>query len=334
MLSSISDLLDGGIRVEREYLYAWMTALLFSLAVGPMVIKYLRKIKLGQNIRAEGPKSHLEKKGTPTMGGVMIIAAVLLSTAIWGRLDVKLLWMIAMTGGFGLIGFLDDYIKTAMKRSLGLRAREKLFGQFILSALLAFYVFFTPELGSHVTVPFWKININLGYFYIPFAIFVAVAGTNAVNLTDGLDGLAAGTSAIAFATYFLLSIGVNESGLAVFSAAAVGACIGFLWFNAYPAKVFMGDTGSLALGGAISTLAILTKTEFLLIIIGGVFVLETLSVIIQVIYFKITGGRFFRMAPLHHHFELAGWHETKIVIRFWILGLILAAVALQIPFWP
>ncbi|MGI6576180.1 MAG: phospho-N-acetylmuramoyl-pentapeptide-transferase [bacterium] len=317
--------------MDSRIFFAALIAFIISIGVSPVAIIYLRRLKFGQQIRVQGPSSHKLKAGTPTMGGLIIIFALTISTLIFAGGNIYMVLALTLTIGYGLLGFVDDFIKTVWKRSLGLQARQKLLGQIGLAALLAVWAMNQPELGTSVFIPLRGVSIDLGWFYIPFVVLVVVATSNAVNLTDGLDGLAAGTTAIALVAYTVITMGLRQVELAIFTAAVTGACIGFLWFNSYPAQVFMGDTGSLALGSALASVAVLTKTELWLILIGGVFVLETLSVIIQVLFFRFTGGRIFRMSPLHHHFELSGWQETQVVIRFWIVAVILALVA--VGFW-
>lgn len=317
--------------MDSRIFFAALIAFIISIGVSPVAIIYLRRLKFGQQIRVQGPSSHKLKAGTPTMGGLIIIFALTISTLIFAGGNIYTVLALTLTIGYGLLGFVDDFIKTVWKRSLGLQARQKLLGQIGLAALLAVWAMNQPELGTSVFIPLRGVSIDLGWFYIPFVVLVVVATSNAVNLTDGLDGLAAGTTAIALVAYTVITMGLRQVELAIFTAAVTGACIGFLWFNSYPAQVFMGDTGSLALGSALASVAVLTKTELWLILIGGVFVLETLSVIIQVLFFRFTGGRIFRMSPLHHHFELSGWQETQVVIRFWIVAVILALVA--VGFW-
>jgi phospho-N-acetylmuramoyl-pentapeptide-transferase len=321
----------GGKDMDSRIFFAALIAFIISIGVSPVAIIYLRRLKFGQQIRVQGPSSHKLKAGTPTMGGLIIIFALTISTLIFAGGNIYMVLALTLTIGYGLLGFVDDFIKTVWKRSLGLQARQKLLGQIGLAALLAVWAMNQPELGTSVFIPLRGVSIDLGWFYIPFVVLVVVATSNAVNLTDGLDGLAAGTTAIALVAYTVITMGLRQVELAIFTAAVTGACIGFLWFNSYPAQVFMGDTGSLALGSALASVAVLTKTELWLILIGGVFVLETLSVIIQVLFFRFTGGRIFRMSPLHHHFELSGWQETQVVIRFWIVAVILALVA--VGFW-
>jgi len=327
---------------------AVITALIVSFLLGPRIIRWLRALKVGQQVRDDGPQTHLTKQGTPTMGGLLIIAAVTVSVLLWSDLKNRYVWVVLFaTLSFGGIGFWDDYLKVVKKRSTGLTAKQK-FGLQTAAALLIglvlYYFSGDPEV-SHLSVPFFKrFVIDLGWFAIPFAALVIVGSSNAVNLTDGLDGLAAGLVGIAaIANAVLVYIGGNRiiadylkilyipgSGeLAVFCAALFGACLGFLWYNSHPAEVFMGDVGSLALGGALGALAVVTKHELVLVVTGGIFVAEVLSVVLQVASYKMTGKRIFRMAPIHHHFEQIGWPESKVIIRFWIVGIILALVSLS-----
>jgi phospho-N-acetylmuramoyl-pentapeptide-transferase len=304
-------------------------AFLLAVIMGPLFIPILRRMKFGQQIRDDGPQGHLKKAGTPTMGGTIILLALAFTVLKFADRTIELFLVMFVTLGYGLIGFLDDYIKIVMKRSLGLTARQKILAQLVI-AILLFYFLITNGFSTVVLIPGADWNIDLGWFYLPFLILVMIASSNAVNITDGLDGLLAGTGAIAFGAYTVIAMKLTQPDLAIFSAAMVGAVLGFLVFNAHPAKVFMGDTGSLALGGALATLAVLTKTEILLILIGGVFVIETLSVIIQVISFQTRGKRIFRMSPIHHHFELTGWSEWRVVVAFWLFGLIFAGAGLYI----
>jgi phospho-N-acetylmuramoyl-pentapeptide-transferase len=329
--------------------FAALTALLISLILGPWLIERMRRIKLGQYIREEGPKSHQAKAGTPTMGGILINVAIIIPTVLWADILNPYIWIVLfVTGAYAAIGFVDDYRKLAKKRNLGLTPAEKFGAQFAVAALAALAIAYLPMLRNNystaITFPFLKdVVLNLGLLYIPFVMVVLVGASNAVNLTDGLDGLAIGSSLVAAVTYTVLTYAaghariadylriawVPQTGeLAVFCGAMVGASLGFLWFNAHPAEIFMGDVGSLALGGAIGCLAVMIKQELLLVLVGGLFVVEALSVILQVASFKITGRRIFKMSPLHHHFELSGWRETKVVVRFWIIAVIFAMVAL------
>lgn len=305
---------------------AALLAAVLVLAAGPFVIPELHKLKFGQSIREEGPKSHQAKSGTPTMGGIMIIAAITLATLIAAPLTAAVaLALFVMLGHFAL-GFLDDYIKVVKKRNLGLKARQKLLGQIVIAVIVVFFA--QQELGIATTVwlPVLREELDIGLFYYPLVLFVLVGTSNAVNLTDGLDGLAAGTVTVAAAAYMAVALAFGAMDLAVFAAAVAGASCAFLRFNHHPARVFMGDTGSLALGGALAALGILTHTEILLAVIGLVFVVEALSVIIQVISFKTTGKRVFLMSPIHHHFELKGWTETRVVYAFWFVGAVVAAL--------
>ena len=302
------------------------------LCTGPLLIPELHKLKFGQSIREEGPKSHQAKSGTPTMGGIMIILAIVIATVAAAPLTPAVLLALFITLGHFVLGFLDDYIKVVKKRNLGLKAKQKMLGQ-ILIAIVTMIVG-TRVLGIDTTIwiPIADINLDIGVGYYFLVLFVLVGTSNAVNLTDGLDGLASGTVAIASGAYALVCYMTGHFDLAIFCVAMMMACLAFLRFNAHPAKVFMGDTGSLALGGAIAAVGILTHTEILLAVIGFVFVCEALSVIIQVISFKTTGKRIFLMAPLHHHFEKKGWSETKVVIRFWIVSAMFAAVGFALYF--
>lgn len=310
-------------------------AFLVTVLLSPILIPFLRRLKFGQSIREEGPKSHQKKSGTPTMGGVMIIASITITslvviTKIQEGIDYEIGLLLLVLLGFGLLGFLDDFIKVVMKRNLGLTSKQKLLGQIIIS-IIFYLVLRKQSFSTEISIPGTEISFDLGWFYAIFIIFMLVGSSNAVNLTDGLDGLLAGTAAIAFGAFAILSWYSNSNlAITLFCLAAVGALLGFLVFNAHPAKVFMGDTGSLALGGVIASVAILLKMEVLLVIIGGIFVIETLSVIIQVISFKSTGKRVFLMSPLHHHYELKGWSEWKVVTTFWAVGFLFAILGIYI----
>jgi len=328
-------------------IFASITALLICLFVGPWLIRKLQSLQIGQHIRKDGPQSHLSKKGTPTMGGILIIIAVVISTFLWANLAVNYIWLVLLvTVGYGLIGFADDYRKLTGSSSKGISGKTRLAFEIVIALFVSLVIYFKPGFNSQIAIPFFKTVLpNLGWGYILLATFIIVGTANAVNLTDGLDGLAIGPATICFATFVLFAYFsgnvkvatylqipyVTGSGeLAVFCGAMVGAALGFLWFNSYPAEVFMGDVGSLSLGGALGTLAIITKQEILLAIVGGIFVVETFSVIFQVGYFKLTNGkRIFRMAPLHHHFELKGWAEPKVIVRFWIISILLALLAIS-----
>ncbi|MEG2891778.1 MAG: phospho-N-acetylmuramoyl-pentapeptide-transferase [Clostridium sp.] len=295
-----------------------VVAFIMVLLLGPLVIPALKKFKFGQSIREEGPESHQVKAGTPTMGGVMFIIAILItSIVVYRGLTGALTVALVTTLGFGIIGLLDDSLKIIRKKNLGLRAYQKLIGQVTFALILTIFAYKT--IGSDIHIPFTSKFIDLGWFYIPFMVFVIVGATNAVNLTDGLDGLASGVTLIIGVFFAVVTFGLGKGDLSVFCGALAGGLLGFLRYNSYPAQVFMGDTGSLALGGAISALAVLLKMPFILIIVGLVYVVEVLSVIIQVTSFKLTGKRVFKMSPIHHHFEYIGWHETKIVSMFCII---------------
>lgn len=314
----------------QELLLAAGTAFIIALIAGPVFIPVLRRLKFGQSIRQEGPERHYAKAGTPTMGGVIILLSLIISAVLFAGGSAEVWLALFVTIGHGLIGFLDDFIKVVLKRSMGLKARQKLAGQIIMAVALAYIGSVYFGRGTDLWIPLVGVNVDFGPLYYILIFFVLVGTTNAVNLTDGLDGLAAGTTVVAALAYAAIAASFGKPDLAVFSVALAGACLGFLKYNSHPAKVFMGDTGSLALGGALASVAVLTKTELLLVIVGGVFVVEALSVIIQVISFKSTGRRVFRMSPIHHHFELGGWSETRVVTVFWLAGAICGAVALII----
>ncbi len=328
---------------------AVVTALLLSLVLGPWFIRRLRRLQVGQNIRELGPKSHQVKAGTPTMGGLLILFALITATLLWARLDDQLVWLaVGTTLAFGAVGFSDDFLKVRRHRNLGLTSRAKLALQALVAAAAGTALLYLPArygFEPTLTFPFFKaLVLDLGAFYVLFVMLVLVGASNAVNLTDGLDGLAIGSTLVAASTYAIFTYvaghklvatylqipfipGVGE--VAIFCGGLVGASLGFLWFNSHPAEVFMGDVGSLALGGAIGIVAVLAKQELVLVLVGGLFVLEAGSVILQVSSFKLTGRRIFRMAPLHHHFELKGWAEPKIIVRFWILAVLFALISLS-----
>ncbi|KXZ39547.1 Phospho-N-acetylmuramoyl-pentapeptide-transferase [Alkalithermobacter thermoalcaliphilus JW-YL-7 = DSM 7308] len=311
----------------KEVLYTIVISCLITLILGPIFIPMLRKLKFGQTVREEGPRTHLSKNGTPTMGGIIMIIAILFTILTRaGRIQRDTLFALISIVGFGFIGFVDDYIKVVLKRSLGLRAYQKIIGQLILATILAVYQLKFSALGTSVVIPFFNTNIDLGIFYIPFIIFVTIATVNSVNLTDGLDGLASGVTMIVSLFFAIIANYWGNTSIAIVSAALVGACLGFLKYNANPARVFMGDTGSMALGGGVAAAAILMNLPLIIPIVGGIYFAESLSVIIQVTSFKLTGKRVFKMSPLHHHFELEGWHETKVVLVFWIVSVILALI--------
>lgn len=311
-----------------ELIYAAGAALIICLCTGPFLIPMLHRLKYGQSIRSEGPQRHHEKAGTPTMGGVMIILAIMVATIVFAGSSLMIWTALFVTLGHGVLGFMDDFIKVVLQRNLGLRARQKLVGQILISAVLAYISATYLNRGTDLWVPFINTYFDIGQLYYLLIFVVVVGATNAVNLTDGLDGLAAGTIVAAAVAYTIVALTFGYPHLALFSMAVAGSCLGFLVFNIHPAKVFMGDTGSLALGGALAAISVLTKTELLLVVIGGVFVAEALSVIIQVVSFKTTGKRVFLMSPLHHHFELSGWSEKKVVTTFWAAGVLCGALGL------
>lgn len=327
-----------------------VTAFLLSVLLGPFIIRRLRQFKVGQVVRKEEAEGiyelHKGKEGTPTMGGLLIVLAIILSTVLWADLTNKyVLLAIFSIAWLCVVGFVDDYIKLSHKRSKGLTAISKLMGQLFLGLLLGLYIYYDPQIGQRLDVPFFKnLIIDLGFLYIFFTILVIVGSSNAMNLTDGLDGLAIGCTIMVALTFMGLSyvtgnfkisdylniIYISGTGeLTVFCATILGACLGFLWFNCHPANVFMGDTGSLALGGAIGVVSTFIKKELLLLLVGGIFVAEALSVILQVLSYKLFKKRIFLMAPLHHHFQMKGWSENKVVVRFWIIGAILALLSLS-----
>lgn len=315
-----------------QVIYAFGLALAVGLGCGPLLIPALRRLKFGQYIREDGPQTHLKKAGTPTMGGLIFLVAITAAVLALGDKSAQVLTVLGITLGYGVIGFADDFAKIVLKRSLGLKAREKLAGQFVLSAVLVLISVFVLHRGTAFAIPFAGTSFDPGLVvYIIFTTLVIVPGTvNAVNLTDGLDGLAAGVTLFAGLAYVAIALmmGAPAAGVAVFAAALMGGCVAFLFFNVHPARVFMGDTGSLALGGAVAAMAVVTGTELFIPIIGGIYTVEILSVVIQVISFRLTGKRVFRMSPLHHHFELAGWRETKVVRVFWLFALGLAVIGM------
>lgn len=314
-----------------KIVYSVLIAFFISLILGPILIPLLHKFKFGQNIREEGPKSHMKKAGTPTMGGLIFILASFITMVILIKKpsDDAMIALYAFIG-FGFIGALDDMLKIIHKNNLGLRAYQKMILLLVVSCALSY--FSAIEKGTGIMIPFYDKSINLGVFYVPFMVLFFTATTNAVNLTDGLDGLATSITLLVMTFFALVSYGLGHYTLAIFCGVIAGALLGFLRYNAFPAQVFMGDTGSLALGGAIATVAMLLKHPLLVIIVGGIYVCETLSVILQVASFKLTGKRIFKMSPIHHHFELSGWHETKIVSVFSIITVVLCLIAfLSLP---
>lgn len=307
-----------------------VTSFILTVILAPIGIPMLRRLKFGQSIREEGPQSHMKKAGTPTMGGLIFLLSIIATTVVCGLLlDVfttHTVVLLLVFIGFGIIGFLDDGIKVILKRNLGLTSLQKLIGQIVI-AIAAFLLLRLGTFDTAITIPFTDWQVDLGMFYVAFLIFWLVGFSNAVNLTDGLDGLVAGTASIAFAAFGVLALFNEQADIALFAFAVTGALLGFLIFNANPAKVFMGDTGSLALGGALAMISVLIKQELLLLLIGLVFVIETLSVILQVGSFKLRKKRIFKMSPIHHHFELSGWSEWKVVLVFWSTGLVMALIA-------
>lgn len=312
---------------ENIYLIIVMAiSIIISLALGPIVIPILRRLKIGQSIREEGPKEHYKKKGTPTIGGIIIVLSVILTLSFIGEIQKVIIPILAMLG-FGLIGFIDDFIKVVLKRSLGLKAYQKIIGQLLLSVLLAFYFLKSSDMGSKVLNPINMEYVDLGILFIPFITIVIIAVVNSANLTDGLDGLASGVTAIVLIAFVIISVSFENKEIAIFSISLAGASIGFLKHNWHPAKVFMGDTGSMALGGAVVAVALSLNTVLIIPLICGIYFAEALSVIIQVAYFKKTGKRVFLMSPLHHHYEQKGWSEKKVVYSFYGVTLILCIIS-------
>jgi phospho-N-acetylmuramoyl-pentapeptide-transferase len=323
-----------------------LTSLVIFFILGVWAIKRLRAMQVGQYVRDDGPPNHINKVGTPTMGGCLLLPVIMASTLFWAEPKNVFVWLVMFViVCFGLIGFVDDYLKTVRKSSRGLSIKSKFTLQVLVALVVAIVLHLYPGFDSHLNVPFFKtITPDLGWVYIPMAVFIIVGASNAVNLTDGLDGLAIGPIIVAFSSYLIfayLSGNVKTASylqipyvagsgeLTVLCGAVLGASLGFLWYNAYPAELFMGDVGSLPLGAVLGTVAVITKQELVLIVVGGIFVFETISVILQVAYFKMTGGqRIFRMAPIHHHFELKGWPESKVTVRFWIIAIILALLSM------
>lgn len=328
-------------------IYGGLTAFVICFILGPFVIRKLSEMQIGQIIQTDGPQTHMGKQGTPTMGGILILFSVFLTTVIWGNLSnhyVNILLLALIL--FGFIGFVDDYLMQIKKRNMGFTAKGKFAIQVLFALIISWLIYLCPDFNTSLTIPFLKdISPDLGIWYIPFASLVIVGTSNAVNLTDGLDGLAIGPYIVASVTYMFFAYVAGHVQIAeylhvrhiafageitVICGTLAGAGLGFLWFNAHPAQIFMGDSGSIPLGGILGTIAVITKQEILLLIVGGLFVMEALSVIIQVSYFKLTKGkRVFRMAPLHHHFELKGWHESKVIVRFWIISITLALISLS-----
>jgi len=347
LLSSHFSFLNVLTYLSVRTVMAVLTALVFSLWIGPKLIRFLQRLQIGQVVRNDGPESHLSKSGTPTMGGIMILAAITFSSLLWARLDNHYVWIVLITTlAFGLIGFMDDYFKVVRKNSDGLIARWKYFWQSVTALTLGIVLFFTATSPAELTfvMPFFKSYMPfLGLAFIPLVYFTVVGSSNAVNLTDGLDGLAIMptvmvaaafaliaylTSHVNYAHYLYIPYIPKASELVIVCGTVVGAGLGFLWFNTYPAQVFMGDVGSLALGALLGVIAVLVRQEILLVIMGGIFVLETVSVILQVGSYKLRKQRIFRMAPIHHHYEKKGWPEPRVIVRFWIITIILVLVGL------
>ena len=308
--------------------YTAIIGFLIVVILGPIFIPMLAKFKFGQTVRDDGPQTHLQKNGTPTMGGVIMIIAILITGLTRAKIDKDLLVGLICITGFGFVGFLDDFIKIKMKRSLGLKAYQKIILQFALALFVSYYQYSASPSATQIMIPFTDYIINLGPLYVPIMMFVIIGTVNVVNLTDGLDGLASGITLIVSIFFMLLAISVGNSDVAILAAATGGACLGFLGFNSYPAKVFMGDTGSMALGGAVVSFAVLTNSVLLIPIVGGIYFAEAISVIIQVTSFRLTGKRVFKMAPIHHHFEQCGWPETRVVFVFWIATVVLAWIGI------
>lgn len=317
----------------KELTYTAMIGFLIVIILGPIFIPMLARFKFGQTIRDEGPQSHLAKNGTPTMGGIMMIVAILITGLTRANISQSLIVGLICIVGFGFVGFLDDFIKIKMKRSLGLKAYQKIILQFALALYIAYYQYSASPSATQLMIPFTDHIINLGILYIPFMMIFIIGTVNAVNLTDGLDGLASGVTLIVSCFFMIFAVSIANSDVAILAAATAGACLGFLAFNSYPAKVFMGDTGSMALGGAVVAFATLTNSPLLIIIVGFIYLAEALSVMLQVSYFKLTHGkRIFKMAPLHHHFEQCGWPETRVVFIFWIATVVLCWIGVLAVF--
>ncbi|QAT40009.1 phospho-N-acetylmuramoyl-pentapeptide-transferase [Clostridium sp. JN-9] len=310
-----------------KIVYSILVAFFISILQGPIIIPILHKLKFGQNIREEGPESHRKKTGTPTMGGIIFILSTIITILLVVRKanDEAMVALYALIA-FGFIGFLDDFLKILHKKNLGLRAYQKLILLTIVSCIFAYYAATNANIGTSIIIPFLRKSVNLGWFYVPFIVFYLVAVTNAVNLTDGLDGLASSVTIIVITFFAMVSFGTGHTTLAIFCAILAGALLGFLRYNAFPAQIFMGDTGSLALGGAVAVVALILKLPLMILIVGGIYVIEAASVVIQVTSFKLTGKRVFKMSPIHHHFELSGWHETKVVSVFAITTIILCLI--------
>lgn len=311
-----------------ELTYTAMISFLIVIILGPIFIPMLTKFKFGQTVRDDGPKTHLQKNGTPTMGGVLIIIAILITGLTRSNISSDMVIGLICVVGFGFVGFVDDFIIIKMKRSLGLKPWQKIVMQVALALYVSYYQYSSSPSATQLIIPFTDAVINLGPLYVPIMTFMIVGIINAVNLTDGLDGLASGVTLIVATFFMIFATSISNTDVAVLAAATVGACIGFLGFNAYPAKIFMGDTGSMALGGAVTAFAILTNSMLLFVLVGGIYFAEAISVMLQVTYYKLTKKRIFKMAPIHHHFEQCGWPETKVVFTFWIVTVVLAWIGI------
>lgn len=311
-----------------ELTYTAMISFLIVIILGPIFIPMLTKFKFGQTVRDDGPKTHLQKNGTPTMGGVLIIIAILITGLTRSNISSDMVIGLICVVGFGFVGFVDDFIIIKMKRSLGLKPWQKIVMQVALALYVSYYQYSSSPSATQLIIPFTDAVINLGPLYVPIMTFMIVGIVNAVNLTDGLDGLASGVTLIVATFFMIFATSISNTDVAVLAAATVGACIGFLGFNAYPAKIFMGDTGSMALGGAVTAFAILTNSMLLFVLVGGIYFAEAISVMLQVTYYKLTKKRIFKMAPIHHHFEQCGWPETRVVFIFWITTVVLAWIGI------
>ena len=312
----------------KELTAVAMISFLIVLILGPIFIPMLTKFKFGQTVRDDGPQTHLQKNGTPTMGGILIIMAILITCLTRSHINSDLIIGLICVVGFGFVGFVDDFIIIRMKRSLGLKPWQKIVMQFAIALYVSYYQYSSSPSATQLIIPFTDYVINLGILYIPIMTFMIVGIVNAVNLTDGLDGLASGVTLIVSAFFIIFATSISNTDVAILAAATAGACIGFLGFNAFPARIFMGDTGSMALGGAVVAFAVLTNSMILFILVGGIYFAEAISVMLQVASFKLFKKRIFKMAPLHHHFEECGWPETKVVFTFWIVSIVLAWIGI------
>lgn len=316
----------------KELILPSLISFMVVAALGPIMIPILRKFKFGQTVREEGPQSHMAKNGTPTMGGILIILGIIVAMLFRSKINSQVLVALLSVVGFGMVGFIDDFIIIKKKRNLGLTPKQKIIMQVVLSFIIATYQYNMSPLASNLVIPFTSISIDVGIFYIPLMMFVIIGIVNAVNLTDGLDGLASGVTVVVATFFMVLASQLGNTEIATLASATIGACVGFLIFNSHPAQIFMGDTGSMALGGAVAAFAVLTNNILIVPIVGGIYFAEALSVILQVVVFKKTGKRIFKMAPLHHHYEQCGWAETKVVFVFWIVSMVLAWVSVMAIF--